>query len=38
MAIIDALATARMEAGGVMKVYGYDGHFDLVIGVIRIEP
>ena len=38
MDFVDALAIAQMEAGQVTEVYSYDGHFDLVSGIRRVEP
>jgi uncharacterized protein len=38
MDFVDALAIAQMEAGQVKEVYSYDGHFDLVSGIRRLEP
>jgi uncharacterized protein len=38
MDFVDALVVAQMEAGQVTEVYSYDGHFDLVSGIRRLEP
>ena len=38
MDFVDALAVAQMEAGQVTEVHSYDGHFDLVSEISRLEP
>ncbi len=38
MDFIDALAVAHMEARKVTEVYSYDGHFDGLSGIRRLEP
>ncbi len=38
MDFVDALAIAHMEARQVTDIYSYDGHFDNVSGIKRLEP
>jgi predicted nucleic acid-binding protein len=38
MDFVDALAVAQMEAGRISEIYSYDGHFDSVEGITRLEP
>jgi predicted nucleic acid-binding protein len=38
MDFVDALAIAHMEARQMTEVYSYDGHFDGVSGIRRLEP
>lgn len=34
----DALGVAHMEQQGLSELYSYDGHFDRIPGVRRVEP
>ncbi|MCU0504131.1 MAG: type II toxin-antitoxin system VapC family toxin [Anaerolineae bacterium] len=34
----DALAVAHMERHHLTEIYSYDGHFDKVAGLTRLEP
>jgi predicted nucleic acid-binding protein len=34
----DALVAAEMQAAGYQEIYSYDGDFDRVAGLTRIEP
>jgi predicted nucleic acid-binding protein len=38
MDFVDALAVAQMEASRISEIYSYDGHFDSVEGITRLEP
>ena len=38
MDFVDALAIAHMEARKMTEIYSYDGHFNGVSGVKRLEP
>ncbi len=38
MDFVDALAIAHMEARKMTEIYSYDGHFNGVSGIRRLEP
>lgn len=38
MDFVDALGIAHMEARQVTEIFSYDGHFDGVNGIRRLEP